>query len=130
MLIPYMKWENELYFLCMRPSNSIYGGSTYQFCKGRIEIGESSQIAAMREATEELGIVPYYGSQPVFVNRIMNDTCDLYICEYNFNSFPDSKDETVHTAFLSEREFQLIGRDWQKPIAHIVSNFINAQASS
>jgi hypothetical protein len=46
------------------------------------------------------------------------------------NSFPDSKDETVHTAFLSEREFQLIGRDWQKPIAHIVSNFINAQASS
>jgi 8-oxo-dGTP pyrophosphatase MutT (NUDIX family) len=130
MLIPYMRWENELYFLCMRPSNATFGGDAYQFCKGRIEDGETSAIAAMREATEELGIIPYYGSEPVFVKRIMNDTCDLFICEYNFNSYPKTKEETIHTAFLSEREFMLIGRDWQRPIAHIVAKFINEQATT
>jgi 8-oxo-dGTP pyrophosphatase MutT (NUDIX family) len=122
-----MKWEEKIYFLCMRPSNSKYGGTHYQFCKGRIDDGETSKSAAIREATEELGINPNYASPLVFVNRVMNGTCDLYICEYNYNSYPETTEETLHTAFLSEEEFMLIGRDWQKPIAKMISNFINQQ---
>lgn len=131
MLVPYMKWENELYFLCMRPSNATFGGSSYQFCKGRIEHGETSLIAAIREATEELGILPWLASSETeFVSRIMNDTCDLYVCEYNFMSCPLSREETIHTAFLSEKEFMVIGRDWQKPICQMVVKFINQRAAS
>lgn len=115
----------------MRPSNATYGGSSYQFCKGRIEDDETSIVAAVREATEELGIVPWMASSKTeFVSRIMNSTCDLFVCEYNFMSSPASREETIHTAFLSEKEFMAIGRDWQKPICQMVVKFINEQATS
>jgi len=125
MLVPYHIWENQLYFLCMRPSNSKYGGSSYQFCKGRIEDGETSEIAALREASEELGLCPENVNSIYYVSRVMNGTCDLYVCEYKTHPTLIINDETVHTAFLSDYEFMVIGRDWQKPICKTVTEFIN-----
>lgn len=127
MLVPYMKWQDKLYFLCMRPSNSEFGGYSYQFCKGRIDPGETSRQAALREGNEELGIYPELVKNVKYVNRVMNNTCDLYVCEYNAPSCPSSNDETIHTAYLSEQEFMSIGRDWQKSICTMVVKFINEQ---
>jgi 8-oxo-dGTP pyrophosphatase MutT (NUDIX family) len=117
MLVPYQKHENVLYFLCMRPSDSKYGGPSYQLCKGRIDDGETSYEAAIREGEEELGIDRTELKNIEFVATVMDKTCHLYVAELPINNkFNKLQFETVHVAWLTHAEFQKIGRDWQRKI--------------
>ena len=54
-LIPYIKKEDEIYMLFMKPSKAKFGGDVFQIAKGKQEEGEDIQTTALREANEELG---------------------------------------------------------------------------
>jgi 8-oxo-dGTP pyrophosphatase MutT (NUDIX family) len=54
--IPYIVDNNEILMMFMKPSNVEYGGDRFQIAKGRIEDGEDTKTAALREAREELGM--------------------------------------------------------------------------
>lgn len=58
-LIPYLRDENgEPLFLMMIASNPKFGGPRPMISKGKIEEGETAFECAVREAEEELGLVP------------------------------------------------------------------------
>ena len=55
--IPYVNEGGEIKMMFMIPSNSEYGGDQAQIAKGKVEDGETTEFAAIREAKEELGAV-------------------------------------------------------------------------
>lgn len=126
MVVPYNFHESIPYFMVMRPSNSKFGGKSYQFCKGRIDGNESSLEAAYREVQEELGVDLDHLSEFVLIGNTMNDTCHLYITETKRIDFLQTRlnGETAHIAWLCNDEFQLIGRDWQRRTCSRIHDFL------
>lgn len=54
--IPYFESEGEFYVYLMTPSDKKFGGTNPQIAKGKIDSEENTNEAAIREATEELGL--------------------------------------------------------------------------
>ena len=54
--IPYFIENGEIKMLFFIPSNPAFGGDKYQISKGRIDAGESPEVAAVRECMEETGL--------------------------------------------------------------------------
>lgn len=59
-VIPYfIDLANRKILVCtMIPSDPAYGGTSPQFPKGHVDAGENPQQAAVREAQEEVGLLP------------------------------------------------------------------------
>ena len=57
-LIPWTVYHDSIIMMFMMPSDPKFGGSNYQIAKGRKESGETDLEAAIREASEELGLKP------------------------------------------------------------------------
>lgn len=55
-LVLYSISGNNLYFRCMIPSDSRYGGSSPQIPKGTIDEGDTPQYTAIKECMEETGL--------------------------------------------------------------------------
>ena len=114
-MIPVAIHDGTPFIMVMRPSNKQFGGIMYQIAKGRIDAGETSKQAAIRECSEELGInisteiesLGYYfnNTSEVFFSIVKNCEQDHAPCF-----------ETIHTAWLTIPEFLSIGRDIQKMI--------------
>lgn len=116
-VIPFYVNENgkiEMNF--MIPSDTKYGGSDPQFCKGKIEKGENEEDAAIREAVEELGLresnVEWFSYLGIYLGRTY-----IYICEVkDKDAFDKPHYETAETMWLTLEEFENIGRDLHKPV--------------
>lgn len=108
--------------LFMKPSDPKFGGSEFQIAKGRVESGENTLEAALRETEEELGLnlsnVKWVKKCGVFL-----DTHHIFILEVNnMGDFSDTTFETGDTAWLTEEEFSSIGRKLHRPIVKACVN--------
>lgn len=116
-LLPYRRDDDGVVrFLLMKPADSRFGGEQFQMAKGKVELGESPLQAALREAQEELGLVPanlrtveflgdYLGRTAVYMGQVLDPD--------NFN---DPHFETAETVWMSVPDFQTVGRSLHLPI--------------
>lgn len=118
-LIPYLRGEDgDLRYLMMVSSDPKFGGPRPMISKGKIEHGESTLEAAVREAEEELGFkMRNARGQLVKVAEervtLHSGTYDLtvYGCEimdrYDFDKWCD---ETEFTTWMTLDSFKVKGR--------------------
>lgn len=115
--IPYVVENGQIYMLFMRPSDSEYGGFTYQLAKGKVEEEDASHLeAALREAKEEVGLFignvikteevgVFMGRTTVFVTKVRNK-----------DMFGEPSFETESVKWMTPQEFQMDGRELHKPV--------------
>lgn len=124
--LPYKWKDNQIQFLFMKPADTRYGGDKFQIAKGKIEAGESSLQAALREASEELGLIStnlhridllgeYLGRTTIYVGRVKDE-----------GLFTQPHFETDVTAWMSVDEFEKAGRDLHVPILHSAVRLITS----
>lgn len=125
-LVPYYYDSSgniQMYF--MVPSLPQYGGDKPQCCKGKIEKGETSKQAAIREAKEELGLFESNILGEVHhVGNFLGRT-EMYVCEIEDPGlFGVPHFETSETHWLTEEEFYKIGRELHHSVINSVIQFI------
>lgn len=117
-IIPFFFRHNEPRMLFMRPSDPDYGGTKFQIAKGNIDKGENPLEAALRECSEELGLIDtnvlwiekcgvFFGNHHIYVALLKTD------CH---SSFTDFTYETEETGWLTKNEFLEVGRKKHKPV--------------
>lgn len=115
-LLPYVIEGGELKFLFMRPADSRYGGDQFQIAKGKVEDGETTEQAAIREASEELGLVEENIGNVIYLGQFLGRT-SFYVAEVKDKSlFNAPHFETDITAWLTLTEYQQVGRQLHIPI--------------
>lgn len=123
-LIPYVIEDNNIKMMFMVPSNAEYGGTVPQLAKGKVDPGEDTRAAAIREAKEELGLFygnllfleelgTFLGRTTVYVGKIKDK-----------NMFGEPSFETSKVLWLTLEEFLNQGRDLHKPIVKAAQRFI------
>jgi ADP-ribose pyrophosphatase len=115
-LLPYVIENNEPKFLFMKPADARYGGDRYQIAKGKVEEGETSEQAAVREAMEELGLVETNISDPMFLGEYLGRTSFYMAKVFDKTLFNSPHFETSDTAWLTLAEYQDAGRQLHVPI--------------
>lgn len=119
-IVPYVIENGDVLMMFMIPSNAKYGGASPQMAKGKMEEGETSEETAVREGEEELGLVRtnilnlfhvgnFLGRTEVYAARIL-DKEDFD--KFNF--------ETKRTVWLTNSQFQQMGRELHKPVINEV----------
>jgi len=130
-MIPFFVDNNDnIQMKFMIPSDQKYGGGEPQFAKGRIEKGESPEEAAIREASEELGLrednVKWFFEMGVVLGRT-----HMYICEVEDKAdFDEPHYETESTHWMTLDEFEERGRELHRPIireAHMSFKHIKSE---
>jgi 8-oxo-dGTP pyrophosphatase MutT (NUDIX family) len=127
--IPYRLTESgdDYEFYLMKPSNSLYGGDQFQIAKGKIDDGETAAVAALREASEELGLIAssvsgvkklgvFLGRMTVYIGRVSRE------CEFKEPHF-----ETGETTWMTVDEFSAHGRELQGHIIRAAHTFIQLE---
>lgn len=123
--IPYKFEAKQIKMLFMKPSDPVMGGDEFQISKGKLEDGEDSLTAALREAYEEVGllkeaIVGSVESVGTFLGRT-----DLFICKTSPTApFCAPGFETGETRWMTVDEFERVGRDLHKPLVRAAYNRI------
>lgn len=101
-LIPYFV-NDTIEFLLVIPSDPFYGGNMPQISKGYIDLGESPDEAAIREAEEELGlnINNIDDFQYCFDVKIKNYTLSIFMAKIlNKKNFNEPCYETKETKWI------------------------------
>lgn len=118
-LIPYLRDEDGvLLYLMMVSSDPKFGGPRPMISKGKIEDGESTIDAAVREAEEELGLqvrntrgtpkMIFEGRQELFSGAYHLTVYGVEILDRT--DFGKWCDETEYTIWMSLDEFKVKGR--------------------
>jgi 8-oxo-dGTP pyrophosphatase MutT (NUDIX family) len=127
-VIPYhIDEDGKASMLFMRPSDADFGGNTFQLAKGKIDPGENSEQAALREGKEELGLFSgniekihdlgnFLGRTQVYVAKVKDKTM-----------FGDPHFETEEVKWMSLQEFLEIGRPLHKPLVKAAHRWISEQ---
>lgn len=117
-LIPFIRENDQIYMMFMRPADPKYGGDKLQIAKGKVDPGENPFDAAVREGGEELGVtqknIKWIKKVGIFLK-----THHIYIAEMHSNDknlFTIPHFETSETEWVTLEEFMKIGRDLHKPI--------------
>ena len=106
--------------LVCRSSNPLYGGPHFALCKGNVDPGESIEAAAIREATEELGLRENNLGGPV--RHLGNFKTFDYLLSVYFAPVKDIEAfnlpcwEIAETKWMSNQEFSAVGREQHRPI--------------
>ena len=119
-IIPYMWNENkeDYVYMFMVPSVAKFGGPHIQIAKGKIDKGENKFQAAIREGTEELGLIhSNMAEQPFEISKFLQVTMkDQYYLHVYAVEMKDKKKfnkphfETKFTTWTTNERFQEIGR--------------------
>lgn len=127
-VIPYfVSSDGDVEMLFMKPSDSSFGGGSFQLAKGKVEGGESASAAGFREAHEELGLRKdnimysfelgnYLGYTTIFLAKVANP-----------NDFDDTCHETGETLWMTLEEFESSGRGLHKAIVRDAAEFIKRE---
>jgi 8-oxo-dGTP pyrophosphatase MutT (NUDIX family) len=108
--------NGQVLMMFMKPSNPEYGGNTYQLAKGRIEDGEDSKAAAIREAKEELGLFVGNVVLTESIGQFMGRT-SVYVAKVkDRNMFGEPDFETESVTWMTAEEFDHVGRDLHRPV--------------
>ena len=115
-VIPFLREDEDIQMLFMKPSDGKFGGNTFQIAKGRQEEGENIEETALREAKEELGLfignIVQLHNLGVFLGRTT-----VYIAEVkNKDMFGDPGSETGAVKWMTLEDFLKEGRDLHKPV--------------
>jgi 8-oxo-dGTP pyrophosphatase MutT (NUDIX family) len=116
-VIPYFRSKEGLVMLFMKPSNPKFGGDKFQIAKGNIDPGEDVQTAAIREGSEELGLVPsnIVKIEKMAEQRLTGTDSSYIITVYaaevkDQSAFTKPHYETAATRWMSMDEFRAEGR--------------------
>jgi 8-oxo-dGTP pyrophosphatase MutT (NUDIX family) len=115
-LIPYYIENDEIYFMLMKPSDSRYGGDEFQLAKGKVEEGETSYVAAYREAYEELGLLRRNMREQEYLGCYLGYTEVYYSEIIDKDDFTETTYETSETTWMTLDEFLKCGRGIHKKI--------------
>jgi 8-oxo-dGTP pyrophosphatase MutT (NUDIX family) len=118
-VIPYIVENQQIKMMFMKPSDSEWGGTEFQLGKGKVEEGEGTKDAALREAGEELGLFKsnilhleelgvFLGRTTVFIAKIKDK-----------EMFGQPNFETEETAWLTAEEFAAVGRSLHKDMVQV-----------
>jgi|AntRauTorcE11897_2_1112592.scaffolds.fasta_scaffold00240_20 8-oxo-dGTP pyrophosphatase MutT (NUDIX family) len=124
--IPYYVEGDELYIMIMVPSNPKFGGDKPQIAKGKIDPGEDARTAALREASEEVGLVESNVCSVEPLGNFLGYTEIFYGLIKDPTNFTETTYETGASYWMAVEDFLLEGRDIHKPI---VKAFLRAIAS-
>jgi 8-oxo-dGTP pyrophosphatase MutT (NUDIX family) len=115
--IPYYFDEKEtIQMLFMKPSDPKFGGSEFQIAKGKVEDGEETEYAAIREASEELGLFRGNIIKTKHVGQFLGRTT-VFIAEVsNPDMFGLPHYETGETTWMNPEEFDTDGRSLHRPL--------------
>lgn len=114
--IPYIVEDGVVKMMFMRPSDSEYGGDKLQLAKGKVEDGERTMDAALREAKEELGLFVGNVVRTEEVGVFMGRTT-VYVAKIKDRiMFGEPSFETAETAWLTLDEFLAEGRELHRPV--------------
>jgi 8-oxo-dGTP pyrophosphatase MutT (NUDIX family) len=128
-MIPYYVFQDGLKILTMKPSDPKYGGPDFQFAKGIIDPGETNEEAAVREATEELGIIPTNMKNIQFLGTYTGNTF-YYTCEViNPDALIPYHFETGDICWMTPEEFMDHGRDIQRCIIPAFNKYLQTKYS-
>lgn len=116
-MIPYfIDDEGTIHMMFMVPTKNDWIESVPQVSKGRIEPGEILLKAAIREATEELGLKPSNLSRIETIGQY--STIMFYIGQVNdpddFGDFDPI--ETERVVWMTQDEFKQTGRELHVPV--------------
>lgn len=123
-LLPYIVENGEVKFLFMKPADSRYGGDRFQIAKGKIEDGETECEAAVREASEELGLVPENIEPPLYLGDFLGRTSIFLAKIKDKSQFGPPHFETCETAWLTVNQFNDIGRKLHSPIVECAADIV------
>ncbi len=123
-VLPYYIDDGKIKILFMKPSDSKYGGDSFQMAKGKAEKGETPKETAMREGSEELGLYKgnvehnhelgvFLGRTTVFVPKIKDP-----------DAFGDPHFETEETKWMTPEEFYNSGRELHYPVVKAAVRYI------
>lgn len=120
-LIPYFNDNGVIKMLFFIPSDPAYGGDQPQIAKGRVDRGEDIQTAALREASEELGLKLSNVINTKLITKDLlsgmtanNYEFHLFASEVkSMEDFTDYGYETMETKWLTMEEFKIQGRETQ-----------------
>jgi 8-oxo-dGTP pyrophosphatase MutT (NUDIX family) len=127
-LIPFIRINNNIEMMFMKPSDSTYGGTKYQIAKGKVEDGESFKDAAIREAKEELGFTMLNSIGEVhdlgnFLGRTQFYTVEIK----NKDMFGLPHFETQSTKWMTEDQFLKTGRTLHNSIVKAAIRMIKGK---
>jgi 8-oxo-dGTP pyrophosphatase MutT (NUDIX family) len=115
-LIPFIEEDGKIFMLFMKPSNSKYGGDSWQMAKGKQEENETIQETAYREAGEELGLFKGNVEEMVNIGEWLGRTTVFVARIKDKDMFGDPHFETGGVRWMTLDEFLADGRDLHKPI--------------
>jgi len=119
-IIPYYKDEKtqQIVMMFMRPSDPKFGGDRLQIAKGKIDPGEATLAAALREGNEELGLREKNISHLELLGQYLGRT-SVFVCKVRTTDpalFDSPMFETGETKWLTLDEFLEQGKDLHFPI--------------
>jgi 8-oxo-dGTP pyrophosphatase MutT (NUDIX family) len=122
--IPYIVENGEVLMMFMMPAPAEYVTSEFQIAKGRVEDGEITKDAAVREAKEELGMFVSNIVSLEELGMFMGRTT-VYIAKMkNRHMFGLPDEETEDVAWLTVEEFDRTGRELHRPVVRTAYNRI------
>ena len=123
-VIPYIIESDELKMMFMRPSDTTFGGKKFQVAKGKIEKGESKNVAAFREAKEEMGLFKGNVINEHDLGNFLGRT-QVFLAEIkDLEMFGDPHFETAATKWLTLEQFKDTGRELHYPIVQAAARWI------
>jgi 8-oxo-dGTP pyrophosphatase MutT (NUDIX family) len=128
-IIPYIHGEDGIKMLFMKPSNPKFGGSQFQIAKGNLDPGEDTLSAAIREGTEELGLVTTnIAKLSKLTTQRLTGQDETYIITVYAAEVKDESNftlphyETSDTKWMLMDEFRAVGRLSQVSIVQQLAN--------
>lgn len=123
--IPYFVCDDgTIKMLFMMPSESKYGGSKYQLCKGKVDPGENHVQAAIREAEEELGLIKSNLNFFDNLGKFLGYTEVYYGEVFDMDNFGEYCFETSSTKWMTFEEFYKEGRSIHIPVIRALERVI------
>jgi 8-oxo-dGTP pyrophosphatase MutT (NUDIX family) len=128
-IIPfYLNDEGEIVMMFMIPSDPEFGGADFQIAKGKVDPGEQHEEAAVREGEEELGLIKSNMISDVhFLGKFLGRMHIYTVQVQSPTNFNRPHYETGQVGWLTNEQFQQIGRDLHKPIVDRAENYIQTR---